>query len=127
VATARTDGTRVTGCDSSNPQNCSLCRGDAMAQAQDAMEEGLVIYTIFVGNDTYQLNNGGGLLLQWIADLTDNRKLDGAYTGTRNLPTGYGAPLSPSPTQNYYRAADYDELQAAYDSILKKIYTRLVQ
>ncbi|MCL5026347.1 MAG: hypothetical protein M1531_07635 [Chloroflexi bacterium] len=98
-----------------------------MTQAQAAANDGIVIYTIFVGTNAVELNNGGGLLLQWIADLTDNRHLDGSYTGSQSLPSGYGAPLSPSPTDNYYLAQNYTQLQAAYDSILSKIYTRLVQ
>ncbi|MCL5026342.1 MAG: VWA domain-containing protein, partial [Chloroflexi bacterium] len=51
VATARLDGTYPSGCDSSHPQYCAACRQDAMTQAQAAANDGIVIYTIFVGTN----------------------------------------------------------------------------
>ena len=69
--------------------------------------------------------------MQWVADLTDNRKLDGNYSGSRSLPGGYGPAFSAAElatvTSNYYHAdpANPQELVTAYDAILAKIYTRL--
>jgi hypothetical protein len=124
-ATNNLDGTRPGSCNSSNLGPCSPCRQDAMNEAQAAAERGIVIYTIFVGSTAYEQDNA--LLMQWIADLTDNRKLEGNYTGTRNLPTGYGPVLNPPPTENYFRAYEQSELQNAYDLILQKVYTRLIR
>jgi hypothetical protein len=84
-----------------------------------------MIYTIFVGTSADEQLHG--LTLQWIADLTDNRKLDGTYASPRNFPTGYTPPLTPSPTENYFRAYTDEELLDAYNTILTKIYTRLVR
>ncbi len=97
-----------------------------MAQGQNAMSKGIVIYTIFVGSPDWEVDNA--LLMQWVADLTDNKRLDGDYSGSRALPSGYGPAFSAGnyPTENYYLADSYEELQAAYRSILEKIYTRLV-
>ncbi|MBX6772757.1 MAG: VWA domain-containing protein [Chloroflexi bacterium] len=103
---------------------CVQARQDVMTQAQIASDKGIVIYSIFVGDPSYEQRFG--LLMQWIADLTDNHRLDGNYSGSRALPTGYGPILSPAPTRNYYRAKTYAELQAAYEAILANIYTRLV-
>jgi hypothetical protein len=70
--------------------------------------------------------------MQWIADLTDNGQLDGNYTGSRNLPSGYGpaydtAWFQANVSENYYRAETQAELEAAYQSIFNKIYTRLIR
>jgi hypothetical protein len=111
--------------------DCVLARSDVIAQAQIAAQKGVVIYTIFVGDATWEHDNA--LLMQYVADLTDNRKLDGTYTGSRNLPNGYGPAFNSTElatvTSNYYRAdpAHPEQLQAAYDSILAKIYTRVAK
>ena len=118
------------GCYSQNLPACAPARQDVMDQAQIAANSGIVIYTIFIGDSNWERDNA--LLMQYVADLTDNRRLDGDYSGSRNLPTGYAPAFTPeelaSVTDNYYRAdPNYpEELQAAYDSILSKIYTRLV-
>ena len=127
--TRRLNGTTPSGCSSSNPGNCTNPRSDTMAQTQVAKDKRIVIYTIFCGSAAFATNHA--LMLQWIADLTDNRRLDGVYTGSRDLPSGYGpaydaAWFRDNVSDNYYLASDYAQLQEAYDSIFRKIYTRLV-
>ena len=100
-----------------------------MDQAQIAANKGIVIYTIFVGSPQWEVENA--LLMQYIADLTDNRHLDGDYAGGAHtlLATGgvaYTQAELPPITENYYRAETQAELQTAYESILRKIYTRLI-
>jgi hypothetical protein len=112
-------------------QDCVNARSDVIAQAQLAAQSGIVIYTIFVGNNTWERDNA--LMAQYVADLTDNRRLDGNYSGSRNLPVGYGPAFTQAElsgvTNNYYHVDPNNpaELQAAYDAILSKIYTRLVR
>jgi hypothetical protein len=136
-----TDGSTTTRLGTTDPGNCNsfslgnsdcvLARSDVIAQAQIAAQKGIMIYTIFVGDSAWEHDNA--LLMQYISDLTDNRRLDGTYTGTRNLPTGYGPAFNSTElatvTSNYYRADPNNpaELQNAYDAILAKIYTRLVE
>lgn len=118
------------GCYSGNLSACSGARQDVMAEAQLAAQRGIVIYTIFVGDAAFE--QGNSLLMQWVADQTDNRRLDGNYSGPRGLPAGYGPAFSAdelkSITDNYYKAdpSHPEELTAAYSSILSKIYARLV-
>lgn len=118
------------GCYSGDLPKCSGARQDAMAQAQTAASKGVVVYTIFIGDAVWERDNA--LLMQYISDLTDNRRLDGDYSGSRNLPAGYGPAFTSaeltSVTSNYYRADPNNpqELTNAYNSILGKIYTRLV-
>jgi len=132
-ATNRLDGSRPSGCDSQHLNMCVDCRGDAMAQARIAASKGIVIYTIFSGSSQWGINEAdNALLMQWIADLTDNRRLDGDYTGSRNLPTGRGPSYDASwfrdhVSENYYLATNRTDLEAAYASIFEKIYTRLVE
>jgi hypothetical protein len=110
------------GCDSQHLSNCSVPRQNTMEEAQKAADKGVVIYSIFVGSDEWETDNG--LLMQYVSDITDNRKLDGTYS----LPAGYGPAYAPGsvPTNNYFHARDQNELQAAYDTILGRIYTRLL-
>jgi hypothetical protein len=122
-------GTSPSGCSSSSPGNCSTPRQDTMTRAQQAANSGVVIYTVFCGDAAFATNHA--LMLQWIADITDNRTLEGSYTGTRNLPSGYGPAFDTTwfrtnVSDNFYLASDLTQLQSAYDEIFRKIYTRLV-
>ncbi len=136
-----TDGSTTTKLGQTSPGSCSStnmgsgdcidARQDVVDQAQIAAARGIVIYTIFVGDATWE--NDNALLMQYVADLTDNRRLDGSYIGSRSLPSGYAPAFTTaelaSVTSNYYHVDPNNpaQLQAAYDSILSKIYTRLVE
>ncbi len=129
-ATKTLGGSIPSGCYSGDLAKCSQCRQDAMTQATNAANMGVVIYTIFVGSTDWERDNA--LVMQWIADKTDNRKLEGDYTGSRALPSGWAPAYDAdwfraNVSDNYYRAYTADELQTAYNSILRKIYTRLVR
>jgi von Willebrand factor type A domain len=130
-ATNRLDGSRPQGCNSGNLAPCSPCRDDVMAQARLAASKGIVIYTIFVGDAVFEQNNA--LLLQWVADLTDNGQLDGDYSGSRDLANGGWAPaydaiwFQTHVSENYHLASSQSGLQQAYQAILEKIYTRLLK
>ncbi|MCE5259196.1 MAG: VWA domain-containing protein [Chloroflexi bacterium] len=128
--THKLDGTLDSGCDENTPSACETARRDVMDEVRNAAANGIVIYTIFCGSSEWESEKA--LILQWTADLTDNGQLDGDYTGSRNLPNGYGPAWSASwfqanVSENYYRAENQEELEAAYQSIYEKIYTRLVQ
>ena len=128
--THRLSGGACSGCDENHPESCGLCRSDVMDQARLAASKGIVICTIFVGSAAWETQKA--LILQWVADLTDNGQLEGNYSSPRNLPTGYGPAFDGSWFQtnvsaNYYRAETQAELEAAYQSIFEKIYTRLLK
>ena len=63
-------------CDSTHPEYCGDARNDTMDQAWEAANRGVVVYTIFVGDEESALDHA--LMLQWIADLTEDRRLDGS-------------------------------------------------
>lgn len=126
--TNKLDGTADPGCDENTPSGCETARSDVMTQVRSAASRGVVIYTIFCGSTSWETQKA--LILQWTADLTDNGQLDGDYSGSRNLPNGYGPAWSAewfqsNVSENYYRAGNQAELEAAYKSIYEKIYTRL--
>lgn len=122
-------GSTPSGCSSSNPGACVQPRRDVRTQTEAAAQAGVVIYTIFTGSADFAQNHA--LTLQWIADLTDNGRLDGEYNSPRNFPTGYRAYdtawFQANVSANFYLASSYEQLEAAYESILNKIYTRLVE
>jgi Flp pilus assembly protein TadG len=116
-------GNKIPGCDYTRPGNCDAARQAVQRAAQEAQDRGITIFTVFVGGSETQ--DDSALLLQWIADLTDNRRLDGNYSGTRALPHGYGPPLDPKPSPNYFLAERPEDLNGVYTNILKTIYTRI--
>ena len=122
-------GSTPSGCSSSKPGACVQPRRDVKTQTEAAAQAGVVIYTVFTGSAEFAENHA--LTLQWIADLTDNGRLDGEYNSPHNFPTGYRAYdtawFQANVSNNFYLASSYDQLEAAYESILNKIYTRLVE
>ena len=130
-ATNRLNGSRPSGCFSHDLPLCRPCREDVLAEARVAAEKGVVIYTIFVGDETWEHDNA--LLLQYASDLTDNRRLDGVYEGGGHQLLATGGPayeanwFRENICANYYRANSYAELEAAYRSIFQTIYTRLAK
>ncbi len=124
--TVTMNGVNPSGCSSSSPGNCTQPRADAMTQAQEAVQAGVIIYTIFVGEPSFAQDHA--LMLQYIADLTDNGRLEGTY----DLPGDYGPAhnaewFQENVSGNFYLASDGAQLEAAYDSIFEKIYTRLIR
>jgi hypothetical protein len=128
-------GVTPSGCSSSTPQNCAPARRDVMVEAQRAADNGIIIYTIFFAHRPDEQNNG--LILQYLADLTDNRKLDapdGYRTGQQRLfdpatglltGEGYVAYADSSFTENYFYVRTGEELKQAFLTIYNRIYTRL--
>lgn len=128
-------GTTPPGCSSRSPENCALARRDVMIEAQRAADNGIIVYTIFFAHRADEQHNG--LILQYLADLTDNRKLDAPgsfHTGQQRLfdpstglPSGEGyiAYSDSSFTENYFYVRTGEELRQAFMAIYKRIYTRL--
>ncbi len=129
------NGTTPSGCSSSSPQNCAAARRDVMIEAQRAADNAIIVYTIFFAHRSDEQNNG--LILQYLADLTDNRKLDAPdgfrvgqqrlFDPSTGLPTGEGyiAYSDSSFTENYFYVRTGEELKQAFMAIYKRIYTRL--
>jgi len=125
--TTRLDGSTPSGCNLQTGTGCSVPRQDTMAQAQIAADSGVLIYTIFVGTPTFAQTQA--LMLQYIADLTDNHRLEGSYSTlvSSGGPAYDVGEFQEDISQNYFLASDQDELVRAYDQILRMIYTRLVR
>jgi hypothetical protein len=120
-------GSGGSGCNLQTGQNCDYARKDARDEADRAAEQGVMVYTVFVGTSTFAETQA--LMLQYIADRTDNRTLEGSYStlisnGGPAYDTEYFQEhISP----NYFIANSQEELERAYDQILERIYTRLVR
>jgi hypothetical protein len=83
-----------------------------MAQAQAAAEKGVIVYTVFVGTDTFA--NSQALMLQYIADLTDNGQLDANYATleSQGSPAYDEAWFQENVCENYF-ASDQREQERA--------------
>lgn len=112
------------GCTETNFTACSEARHEVMDQAQIAASKGIVIYTIFVGSPANETQKA--LILQYVADLTDNGQLEGTYAANCTA-NAYSSTAFDAISDNYYQADNKDDLEAAYKSIFEKIYTRLVK
>jgi len=125
--TTRLDGSTPSGCDVQTGEGCSLPRQDTMAAAQEAASKGVIIYTVFVG--TAEFAESQALMLQYIADLTDNRHLGASYATlvSQGGPAYNAAWFQDNVSGNYFLASDQEQLERAYDQILERIYTRLTR
>jgi hypothetical protein len=110
-------GTRPSTCYEEDSPGCSPARQDAMDEAEAAADKGVIIYTVFVGTSYHA--SRFALMLQYIADLTDNLSSGGPAYDT--------AWFQANVSENFFVAGTQAELERVYDEILARIYTRLVR
>jgi len=125
--TTTLSGSRPSSCYEEDSYGCWPAREDAIEQAQAASDAGVLVYTVFVGTPTHAQRYA--LMLQYIADLTDDHELDGSYSTLlyNGGPAYDAAYFQQNISQNYFVASNQAELLLAYDRILDMIYTRLVR
>lgn len=123
------NGTRAGDCEW-DELACNDERIATRVQVQAAADQGVTIYTVFVGTDMYARQYA--LMLQYIADLTDNLRLDpdANYDSlwSTHLGSAYDtAWFQANVSENFFVAETQAELERVYDEILARIYTRLVR
>jgi hypothetical protein len=119
------NGSSPSGCGENNFAACASARQEVMDQAAIAASKGIVIYTIFVGSAAYQTQKA--LVMQYVADLTDNGQLEGTYATNCTANAYDAAWFQTHVSDNFYLASNQAELEAAYQSIIDKIYVRLIR
>lgn len=113
-------------CTSGSPNPIAACvnaRDRVRTWGLNAQRNNIVIYAISYGADDGKTYRG---TMQWLADITDNGRLDNTYLAEPDAWKGLDPPDgSQTPSDNWYYSPDVTGLDAIFQDILSKIHVRL--